>query len=113
MPLTTLDTLGNKLPQGIYLEVIGILTDPYPIMSPVDFKVISFRDVDAQIKAEIEEWTRRCTQWQDQQLAIISERLHGGNTERITQQLDQKCGVAGVDAQLPHEVIGPIWRRKP
>lgn len=120
MPLTDLDVnvtagaIGNvKLPQNLYLEVTGMLTDLYPQVSPVGFKVISVRNVDAEVKAEIAEWTRQCTQWQNGQLAVISKRLHGGNTERITDALDRKCGIAGVDAELPHEEIGPIWRRQP
>src|SRR5690348_6163143 len=79
MPLTDLDVnvtggaIGNvKLPQNLYLEVTGILTDLYPQVSPVGFKVVSVRNVDAEVKAEIAEWTRHCTQWQDGQLAVIS-----------------------------------------
>ena len=120
MPLTDLDVnvtggaIGKvKLPPNLYLEVTGTLTDLYPQVSPVGFKVMSVRDVDVEVKAEIAEWTRQCTRWQDGQLSIISKRLHGGNTERITDALDRKCGVAGVDAELPHEEIGPIWRRSP
>ncbi|MGI0080526.1 MAG: hypothetical protein ACRECH_12995 [Nitrososphaerales archaeon] len=109
--LTDLGTIGDKLPQNVYLEVTGVLTDQWPVVSPIGFKVTSFRNVDAEIKAEIAEWTRRCTQWQDKQLAIMSKRLHGGNTARFTDALGGKCGVGGVDAQLPHEEIGPIWRR--
>jgi hypothetical protein len=90
--------------------VTGVLTDQWPIVSPIGFKVISFRNVDAEIKAEIAEWTHRCTLWQDEQLAIISKRLHGGNTSRFTDALGGKCGIAAVDAQLPHDEIGPIWR---
>lgn len=111
--LTTLGTIGKKLPQNIYLEVRGVLADQWPTVYPIGFKVISFQNVDAQVKAEISDWTHRCTQWQDEQLAIISKRVHGGNTARMTDALDRKCGVAGVDSQLPHEEIGPIWRREP
>jgi hypothetical protein len=111
----SLGTIGEKLPQDVYLEVTGILTDQWPIVSPIGFKIISSRNVDTQVRAEIAGWTRQCTQWQDEQLAIISKRLHGGNTARFTDALGQgrKCGVAGVDAQLPHEEIGPIWRPEP
>jgi hypothetical protein len=108
--LADLGTIGTKLPQDIYLEVTGILTDQWPVVYPVGFKVLSFRNVDVEVKAEIAEWTRRCAQWQDGQLAIISKQLHGGSTSRITDAQGQKCGIVGVNAKLPHEEIGPIWR---
>jgi hypothetical protein len=111
--LMNLGTIGDKLPQNVYLEVTGVLTDQWPIVSPIGFKVKSFRNVDAEVKAEIADWTQRCEQWQDEQLAIVRKRLHGGNSARLTDALGRKCGVAGVDAQLPHTEIGPIWRPEP
>lgn len=119
IPLTDLDVnvtdepLRNiKLPQRAYLEVTGVLTDLYPELV-IGFKVTSFRNVDTEIKTEIADWTQHCKEWQDEQLAIINKKLHGGNAGRMTDALGRKCGVAGVDAQLPHEEIGPIWRREP
>jgi hypothetical protein len=108
--LAELGTIGDKLPQNVYLEVKGVLTDQWPVVYPIGFKVISFLNIDAEVKAEIAQWTRQCTQWQDEQLAIISKQLHGGNVARFTDALGQKCGIGGVDAKLPHEEIGPIWR---
>jgi hypothetical protein len=101
-----------KLPQGVYLEVTGLLTDLFPEISPLGLKVLSFRNVDAEVKAELSDWTERCKEWQDRQLDIISPKLHGGNVGRFTDALNRTCGIEGVNAQLPHEVIGPIWRRE-
>jgi len=120
MPITSLDVnvAGGpikdiNLPQHVYLEVTGVLTDLYPQFSPLGFKVISFRNVDTEVKAEISDWTQHCNEWQDGQLAIIGNKLHGGNVARTTDALGRKCGITGYDAQLPHDVIGPIWRREP
>jgi hypothetical protein len=102
-----------KLPQDVYLEVTGVLTDLFPEISPLGLKVLSFRNVDAEVKAELSDWTQRCNEWQDRQLDTISPKLHGGKVGRLTDALNRKCGIEGVNARLPHEVIGPIWRREP
>jgi hypothetical protein len=100
------------LPQNAYLEATGVLTDLFP-ETVIGFKVISFRNVDAEVKAEIAAWTQHCKEWQEGQAAILSKRLHGGNIGRDTDALGRKCGISGVDAQLPHGEIGPIWRKEP
>jgi hypothetical protein len=120
MPLESLDVnvAGGplrdiSLPQRTYIEVTGVLTDLFPEISPLGFKVLSLRNVDAEVKAELSDWTQRCKEWQDRQLVSISPKLHGGNVGRLTDALNRKCGIEGANAQLPHEVIGPIWRREP
>jgi hypothetical protein len=119
MPLTSMDVnVGGgairdiKLLRRVYLEVTGVLTDLFPEMV-IGLKITSVRNVDAEVNAEMAEWSQRCKNWQDKQIAVISKKLHGGNVARTTDALDRKCGVSGVDAQLPHDVIGPVWRREP
>lgn len=113
---TNLETIGNKLPPSIFLEVTGRLRDPWPIMG-IGIEVTAFKDVDAEVKLSLAEWNRRCRQWQDEKIPALTARAHGGPVSRIFNnglhpRPGNTCGISAADANLPHELI-TIWRPEP
>jgi hypothetical protein len=99
--------LGQRLPQNVYLEVTGRLTDVYPIVG-VGIQTTSFKNIDEEVKAELTAEKLSCVQWQDANVAALSKRAHGASVVRDPQQSgggDYKhyCGIWSVDAQLPHK----------
>jgi hypothetical protein len=110
---TNVETIGNKLPPSIYLEITGRIRDPWPLMG-IGVQVTAYKDVDAEVKASLGDWKRRCEQWQDEKIPALNARTHGGQVERIFNygqdpRPGNTCGVSAADTKLPHEVI-TIWR---
>lgn len=103
---TNLDTIGDKLPPNIYLEVTGELRDPWPLMG-IGIKVTSYTNVAKEVEAERAEWKRRCEQWQAQNIPDLSTRTHGGTIGRITddEPPERNCSIYAADMKLPHEAI--------
>lgn len=109
-----LETIGEKLPPADYLEVTGELSDPWPLVG-VGIKVKTFRNVDADVKAELADWLRLCKEWQDERIPALTKRMHGAQVARQTDDTPfsskpgHRCGIGAADTQLPHEVA-TIWR---
>jgi hypothetical protein len=78
-----METIGDKLPAEVYVEVQGVLTEHQP-MYGIGLKIISFRDVDAPVKAELAEWKRHCEEWQDSNSPDLMSKTHGAQITRIT-----------------------------
>jgi hypothetical protein len=108
-----LETIGEKLPPDVYLEVTGELRDPWPSMG-VGIKVVSFRNVAKEVEAERGQWRQSCEQWQDEKIPELRDRTHGAKVVRITQDLppELNCGISAADTKLPHELI-TIHRAEP
>ena len=111
-----METIGDKLPPSIYVEVTGELADPWPLVG-IGIKVKTFRNVDAEVKAQLADWKHRCERWQDENSPSVSKQTNGGQIARITGDEfwdlpGHRCGLAAADANLPHEVT-TIWRPEP
>lgn len=112
----SVEIIGDKLPPSIYVEVVGELSDPWPVEG-IGFKVKTFRNVDLEVRAQLAEWKRGCEQWQDKNSARLSEQTHGGQIAHITgdefsDAPGHRCGIWAADMKLPHDVI-TIWRPEP
>jgi hypothetical protein len=107
----SLETVGDKLPPSVYVELTGELSDPWPVVG-VGIKVRSFRSVDVEVRKALADWQGRCERWQDENSAALRERTHGGNISRIENNdgsPGHQCGIAAADTKLPHEST-TIWR---
>ena len=113
---TNLITSGDKLPPDIYVEVTGELVDPWPFVG-IGIRIVSFRNVDAQVRTALADWKQRCEHWQDENSPALSKQMHGNQVARITNDEfwslpKARCGIVAADADLPHEVT-TIWRPEP
>jgi hypothetical protein len=106
-----LPTLGLKPTSGIFVEVTGIPRDSFPVVG-ANFEVISFRDVDAEVKAMIAESIKRCEEWRAENTPILQKRAHGAivsasafpspDAKNYPETL--RCSLSAVDT-ISHEVI--------
>ncbi len=109
----SVEIIGQKLPPDIYIEIVGELSDPWPVVG-IGVKVKTFRNVDSKVKAQLADWKRGCEQWQEEKSARLSEQTHGGQIahmigDEFWDSPGHRCGIAAADTKLPHEVI-TIWR---
>jgi hypothetical protein len=110
-PQTNLTISGPKLPAAQYLELTGKLMDLFPLgLFGVGMANPAFKDVDGEVKAEIESARHTCEAWQDANSAALVKRTLGGNVVKEPQNMRGTdwagtCSVWSVDTQLPHELV--------
>jgi len=107
------ETIGEKLPPNVYLEVTGVLSDPWPIYG-IAIKIVSYRNVDSEVRAALADWQRQCKRWQDENIPALVARTHGSavgriNNDELGSLPGHQCAVWAVDTKLPHESV-TIWR---
>lgn len=104
-----LTTVGPKVQPDIYVEVTGILRDAYPEYG-VAFEVMKVRNVDAEVKSDIDAANKRCQQWRQENIPTVKEKMHGGTVapyEANNGDITPRCGLIAVDS-ISHEVV-TIW----
>jgi hypothetical protein len=94
-------TMGKKVPPDIIVEATGTLSDPYPIHD-VGIKIISVRDVDAQVRASIgaakADADERCKNWRAQNQTILEHKTNGGRV--LPTSMDDKVDIVSLAHNL-------------
>ena len=101
-----LTTTAQKLPSGVFVEVVGILRDAHPEYG-VALEVLSFRNIDDEVRASFAEANKKCQEWQKENAEAFQQKAHGGNVypfEAPQQDKFVRCGLTAVDS-ITHEVL--------